>query len=88
MKNLINYENAVVNAGDDSHIISVMQRALNGEKLTLAFLGGSITQGCLATTPEGCYAGLTYKWWKDNFPKADFTYVNAGIGGTTSHFHN
>ena len=51
----------------------------------MAFLGGSITQGCLATTPEGCYAGLTYKWWKDNFPKADFTYVNAGIGGTTSH---
>ncbi len=85
MKNLINYENALVNAGDDSHIISVMQRALNGEKLTLAFLGGSITQGCLATTPEGCYAGLTYKWWKDNFPKAEFTYVNAGIGGTTSH---
>ena len=85
MKNLINYENAVVNAGDDSHILSVMQRALNGEKLTLAFLGGSITQGCLATTPESCYAGLTYKWWKDNFPKANFTYVNAGIGGTTSH---
>lgn len=85
MKNLINYENALVNAGDDSRIVNVMQRALNGEKLTLAFLGGSITQGCLATTPEGCYAGLTYKWWQDAFPKAEFTYINAGIGGTTSH---
>lgn len=85
MKSLINYENALVNAGDDSRIVSVMQRAMNGEKLTLAFLGGSITQGCLATTPQGCYAGLTYQWWKDTFPKAEFTYINAGIGGTTSH---
>lgn len=85
MKNLINYENALVNAGDDSAICSVMRRALNGEKLTLAFLGGSITQGCSAATPEGGYAALTYKWWKESFPKAEFTYVNAGIGGTTSH---
>lgn len=85
MKNLINYENALVNAGDDSRIVKVMQRALHGEKLTLAFLGGSITQGCLATTPECCYAALTHKWWQDTFPNAEFTYVNAGIGATTSH---
>lgn len=85
MKDLINYEKALVNAGDDKYIVNVMQRALNGEKLTLAFLGGSITQGCLSSTPEGCYAALTYKWWKEAFPKADFTYINAGIGGTTSH---
>ena len=62
-----------------------MRRAANGEALTIAFLGGSITQGCLASTPEGCYAYLTYGWWKEAFPKADFTYINAGIGGTTSH---
>ncbi|MGN0431034.1 MAG: SGNH/GDSL hydrolase family protein [Lachnospiraceae bacterium] len=85
MKNLINYEKALVNAGDDSRIVNVMQRALNGEKLTLAFLGGSITQGCLASTPQGCYAALTYKWWQEAFPEAEFTYINAGIGGTTSH---
>lgn len=85
MKDLIAYEKGVINAGDDSRIRQVMRRAAKGEALKLAFLGGSITQGCLASTPEGCYAYLTYAWWKEAFPKADFTYINAGIGGTTSH---
>lgn len=85
MKDLIAFEKGVINTGDDSRIRQVMRRAANGEALTLAFLGGSITQGCLASTPEGCYAYLTYAWWKEAFPKADFTYINAGIGGTTSH---
>lgn len=85
MKDLIAFEKGVINTGDDSRIRQVMRRAAKGEALTLAFLGGSITQGCLASTPEGCYAYLTYAWWKEAFPKADFTYINAGIGGTTSH---
>ncbi len=85
MKDLIAFEKGVINTGDDSRIRQVMRRAANGEALTIAFLGGSITQGCLASTPEGCYAYLTYAWWKEGFPKADFTYINAGIGGTTSH---
>lgn len=85
MKELIEYEKGVINAGDDSRIRKVMRRAAEGEAIKLAFLGGSITQGCLASTPEGCYAYLTYAWWKQAFPKADFTYINAGIGGTTSH---
>ena len=82
---MVEYEKGLVNEGDDSRIRSVMQRANKGEKVKLAFLGGSITQGSVASTPEGCYAYLTYKWWAESFPKAEFTYINAGIGGTTSH---
>lgn len=85
MKELIDFEKGLVNVGDDSRILGVMQRALKGEPIKLAFLGGSITQGSVASTPEGCYAYLTYKWWTESFPKAAFTYINAGIGGTTSH---
>lgn len=85
MRDLLNYEKGFVNEGNDNRIQAVMKRAMAGEKLKLAFLGGSITQGCLATVHEGCYAYLTYKWWQETFPQADFTYINAGIGGTTSH---
>ncbi|MCH5269404.1 MAG: SGNH/GDSL hydrolase family protein [Lachnospiraceae bacterium] len=85
MKELTDFEKGLVNVGDDSRILGVMQRALKGEPIKLAFLGGSITQGSVASTPEGCYAYLTYKWWTESFPKAAFTYINAGIGGTTSH---
>lgn len=77
--------NSPVYAGEEGRIMACMRRALRGERLTLAFLGGSITQGCLATRPELCYAYRTYDWWKRSFPQGDFTYVNAGIGGTTSH---
>lgn len=85
MKELIDFEKGIVNVGDDARILGVMQRALKGESIKLAFLGGSITQGSVASTPEGCYAYLTYKWWTESFPGAAFTYINAGIGGTTSH---
>lgn len=76
----------MVNRGGWERIKKVMRRAQNGEKITVAFLGGSITQGCLATVHEKCYAYLTYLWWKERYPKAEITYVNAGIGGTTSQF--
>ena len=63
-----------------------MLRAENGEELTIGFLGGSITQGSLATKAENCYAYRVFSWWKQEFPQAEFHYVNGGIGGTTSHF--
>lgn len=63
-----------------------MQRAQRGEELVIAFLGGSITQGSLATAPENTYAYRVFSWWKETFPKAEFHYVNGGIGGTTSHY--
>lgn len=63
-----------------------MRRAAKGEELTIGFLGGSITQGSLATEEHKMYAHLVYRWWCRTFPKASFHYVNAGIGGTSSHF--
>ena len=79
------FEDGLVNAGDSSRIRKCMQRALAGEKLTIAFLGGSITQGCNASKPELSYAYRTYAWWEKSFPNAEIFYWNAGIGGTTSH---
>ena len=63
-----------------------MKRAEAGEELTIGFLGGSITQGSLATTMENTYAYRVFTWWKQTFPKANVHYVNGGIGGTTSHY--
>lgn len=65
---------------------NLMKRAANGESLVIGFLGGSITQGSLSSTPETCYAYLVYEWWKKSFPNAEFSFVNGGIGGTTSHY--
>ena len=63
-----------------------MRRAEKGEELTIGFFGGSITQDCAASVHEKSYAYRVFEWWEKTFPKAEFHYVNGGIGGTTSHF--
>ena len=84
-KALVDYEKGIINEGNDERLLALMLRALKGENLKIAFLGGSITQGAASSTWQSCYAYLTYSWWKEQFPKSEFTYINAGIGATTSH---
>lgn len=83
---MIDFEQGIVNRGAWGRIQRVMDRAAAGEPITVGFLGGSITQGSLSSTPETCYAYLTYRWFCEKFPKSEISYVNAGIGGTTSQF--
>lgn len=71
---------------DYTRLKRCMQRARNGEELTIGFFGGSITQGCLASVHEKTYSYRVFEWWEKTFPKARFHYVNGGIGGTSSHF--
>ena len=81
---MIDFQNGMVNRGNWYSIQKVMKRAAQGKHVTIGFLGGSITQGSLASKQENCYAALVYKWWSKQFP--DVSYINAGIGGTTSQF--
>ncbi len=80
------FENAISNHGSFDRIQKLFLRAEKGEKLNIAFFGGSITMGSLSSTPEKCYAYHVYEWWCKTFPNAEFTYVNAGIGATNSQF--
>lgn len=82
----IDLEKGVLNEGNRCRIKRVMRKAKRGEDITVGFIGGSITQGCLSSSPETCYAYLVYKWWREKFPDTNVIYVNAGIGGTTSQF--
>lgn len=74
------------NTGTPDNIINVMKWAVEGEQITIGFIGGSITQGAVVSDEALCYAARVFKWWKDSFPEAKVRYVNAGIGATTSQF--
>lgn len=75
-----------MSAANDSRLKKLLCRAAQGEELTIGFLGGSITQGSLSSTPQTCYAYRVYQWFVDTFPQAKFHYVNGGIGGTDSFY--
>jgi lysophospholipase L1-like esterase len=82
----IHTEKGLVNRGNWRRMKDCMRRAQGGDRITIGFIGGSITQGAVAETHTTCYAYLVFDWWVKKFPKSAFTYVNAGIGGTTSQF--
>lgn len=86
MTYVLDYEKGITNTGNLKRLKALMKRAQAGEKLVIGFIGGSITQGSLSSSPKLCYAYRVFSWWEKTFPKAAFTYVNAGIGGTTSQF--
>lgn len=61
------------------------QRAIQGQSLTVAFLGGSLTWGAQATDPmKTSYRALVERKLQARYPEAHFTFVDAAIGGTGS----
>lgn len=75
-----------VNRGNLHRIKELMKRAEAGDRMAMTFLGGSITQGSVSSQYTNCYAYLVFDWFVKKFPKTAFTYINAGVGGTTSQF--
>ena len=68
-------------------IPNLCQRLTTEKELTVAYLGGSITQGAGASSPEKTsWRALTTAWLRGRCPGVPVREVNAGIGGTASDF--
>lgn len=76
--------NSRYNVGNQVRLAGVIKKLQAGEEVTVAYLGGSITQGTSAGN-DLCYARLTTNWIEEQFPEAKVNYVNAGIGATGSY---
>ena len=77
---------------DNAALAAVMKKAEAGEPVTIATIGGSITQGSISNgamdsqvKKKSCYADIFFAWWKETFPQSEITVVNAGIGATDSY---
>ena len=83
-KNII--KNSLVSKGDLTKLKNVIDRAKNGEDVTLAYIGGSITQGAgAAPLNTECYAYKSYQLFKEKFGKGNNVHlIKAGVGGTPS----
>ncbi len=59
------------------------RRAEDGERLTVAFLGGSLTWGARSSDPQKTsYRAVVGKKLEQKYPEARFTFVDAAIGGS------
>lgn len=75
---------AVVSYGNTDMMQKVIKKAQSGEKVTIAYLGGSITEG-ISAGAEDCYAKLSYKHFAEKYGTGDNVgYCNAGLSGTPS----
>ncbi len=77
-----------VQLGNTHRIEAKLAEALNGEETTVAYIGGSITEG-VGGGAEDCYAKLSYNYIAENYGTGEnMKYVNAGISGTPSILGN
>lgn len=83
---------SLIQTGNSTRFMKFVEKVRNGEEVTVAFIGGSITQGAGAKPiAKNCYAKKTYdglvalleaKLGRD--VRGQIHYVKAGIGGTSS----
>lgn len=78
---------SLLSVGDMTRMSDVFQKAQNGEDITVAYIGGSITEGYNAGTTE-FYAKTCTDLLQGYFPDITVTGVNAGISGTPSLLGN
>ncbi|MBO4885067.1 MAG: SGNH/GDSL hydrolase family protein [Clostridia bacterium] len=56
----------------------------NGLGLTVAYFGGSVSEGAGASAYEKCWAAKTTAWLRERYPRCPIRHVQAAIGGTDS----
>ena len=71
------YKSSINNMGNTYRLTKKLEAAENGKSLTLAYIGGSITEGKNYSTPFTNYI-------KNTFAKGGFKEINAGLSGTSS----
>ncbi|MDR0910912.1 MAG: SGNH/GDSL hydrolase family protein [Spirochaetaceae bacterium] len=85
------YQNAIaaslLQTGNTTRIQRLIKKAQAGEDVSLAFLGGSITEGSSASPQKSnCYVALFTDWFTTTYAKdaSKVHQVNAGLSGTPS----
>ena len=78
-----------VSLGNNLRLKNVIERAQRGEQITVGTVGGSITEGALASNYEECWAVRFAARFGETYGTdggANVTLVNCGVSGTPSPF--
>lgn len=70
------YSDAIYQIGNTARIRDKIEKAQNGKNVTLAYIGGSITEGGRTDT---CYVSRSHKYFADTFGTGNnVSLINAG----------
>lgn len=79
---------SLITTGNNYRVKKVMEKAKSGEPVTIAYIGGSITEGANAGPQKtNCYAYRSYEAFKEKYgnpEKDNVSIINAGMSGTPS----
>ncbi|MGN0351869.1 MAG: SGNH/GDSL hydrolase family protein [Roseburia sp.] len=77
---------SLMNLGNTYRIRKAIEKSRAGKEVTLAYIGGSITQGAGATPINTeCYAYKSFQLFQKRFAARDnVKFIKAGVGGTPS----
>lgn len=77
-------DKSMTSYGNTTRMMNKIKKAQSGEDVTVAYIGGSITEG-LTAGPDGCYAKLSCDYFAEKFGTGEnVNYINAGLSGTPS----
>ena len=82
-------KDSVMSTGNNARLKNVIARAQQGEVVTLATIGGSITEGAGASIYQECWASRFHVRFRKAYGAengSNVCLVNAGVGGTASPF--
>lgn len=81
-------QKSLMQTGNPARLQKAIERARQGEEVTMAFIGGSITQGAGAVPINtGCYAYKAFQRFcslAGRGTEENIHYIKAGVGGTPS----
>ena len=79
---------SLMSLGNNARLKKVIEKAKRGEEVTIAYIGGSITQGAGAKPIHTeCYAAKSFQQFKESFTIGNgnnLHFIKAGVGGTSS----
>lgn len=77
-------EDSVLSIGSNGRLEKVLERMKAGKSVSVAFIGGSVTEGALADSFEESYTDCFIAGLREEYPDAELKLVNAGLSGTGS----
>lgn len=79
---------SILNEGNTARLAKVLKKAANKERIVIATIGGSITEGTGSSQKSvTSYAALFRRWWTTQYPDTPIEFYNVGRGGTNSLMH-